>query len=211
MSHELYVFGSVTRGDVSPSSDIDLLVIPFQGQNKKDYPENWSVYDRRTIETMHGEGRLFSWHLYLDSICVYSPLEVNTIKGLGKPKAYDSALKDIGELRVLLEDSITALKDGTNSAIYELGLVHTSVRDIAMSASWHLKDRPEFSVLAPYNIEPRLPLDMKVYRRLMKARHISTRGIKQTLDLEQLQKQVVEAPIIEWSYRIEGMVNELVS
>lgn len=41
--HDLYIFGSVARGEMSPTSDIDVLVIPL-GNEPSQYPNAWSVY-----------------------------------------------------------------------------------------------------------------------------------------------------------------------
>jgi len=210
MRHEIYVFGSITRGEVTPTSDADILVVPLGGQNKGSYPESWSVYSLKTIESMHSEGRLFSWHLYLDSTCVYTPCSLPTIERLGKPEEYNSAIKDIIELRNLLSDSLGFLKNGTQSSIYEVGLVHTCLRDIAMSSSWHLLDRPTFSIDAPFKINPSLPLEREVYKKTMLARHSSTRGVSKNIDYDLLSQIIVSAPLVEWAEKVEEKVCELI-
>ncbi len=41
MSHDLYIFGSAMRGEISGTSDIDVLVVPLDNI-QTEYPEGWS-------------------------------------------------------------------------------------------------------------------------------------------------------------------------
>ena len=70
MTHEIYIFGSMTRGEVSPSSDADVLVIQ-DDSNQSLFPPSWSVYSKKTIETYFSTGRLFAWHLHFEAVRVY--------------------------------------------------------------------------------------------------------------------------------------------
>ncbi len=66
MSHEIYIFGSAVRGEISRTSDIDVLVIPMKGE-RTEYPTSWSVYSPEIIESYFRDGRLFAWHLHLEA------------------------------------------------------------------------------------------------------------------------------------------------
>ena len=70
MTHEIYIFGSMARGEVSPSSDTDVLVIQ-DSSDQNSFPPSWSVYSMKTIETYFAAGRLFAWHLHLEAVRVY--------------------------------------------------------------------------------------------------------------------------------------------
>lgn len=174
--HEFYAFGSLIRGDVTPNSDADILVIPFHAGEKKRYPEKWSVYTRETLLEYFRKGRLFAWHLHLESRCLYTPLNEPWLVTIGTPASYQSARSDIVELKKLLDEALDQIQDKTNSMIYELGLVYTAIRDIAMSASWAVSGRPNFSRNAPYELPILCPLAPEIYRIAMMARHASTRG-----------------------------------
>jgi len=212
MNHEIYIFGSVMRGEVSSTSDTDVLVIPLEGKTKKDYPPNWSYYTKEIIRRMHSEGRLFSWHLHLDAKCIFTPNETSFLNEIGEPNSYETAIKDIHELKYLLEQSVMNLRNNTQSKIYEIGIVHTCLRDIAMSASWCLKERPCFSVDAPYKIGIPLPMKIITYKKIVSARHNSTRGIiDNTIDWVLLAEEVLEAPIGKWISEVEENIHEFIS
>jgi len=211
MNHEIYIFGSITRGEVNPNSDTDVLVIPLGDQARQVYPSNWSYYTEETLRKMHKDGRLFSWHLYLDSTCVHTHRETPLLVEMGPPNSYSTALEDIGDLKALLDQSIQCLHDNTPNQIYEIGLIHTCLRDIAMSASWWFYERPCFSIYAPYQIDNPLPLDREIYRKAISARHNSTRGINSGYDWKLVTKEILSAPIRGWVSTIQRGVNELVS
>ena len=101
MTHDLYIFGSAVRGEVSSTSDIDVLVIPF-GNCQDQYPSSWSVYSAETIESYFRAGRLFAWHLYLEARCIYSSGLISYLTGLGTPASYSSAALDIDDLDEML-------------------------------------------------------------------------------------------------------------
>jgi predicted nucleotidyltransferase len=56
MSYELYIFGSATRGEVRPTSDIDVLVIPLDEQPSTDFPSTWSFYKPEVLKSFITKG-----------------------------------------------------------------------------------------------------------------------------------------------------------
>lgn len=197
MSHEIYIFGSVARGEVSITSDVDVLVIPMQGE-RIDYPTSWSVYSPEIIESYYRDGRLFAWHLYLEAQRIF-PLEgVSYLDRLGAPAQYTSTQSDISDLEYLLTESLNEIRTGTNSPIYELGIAYTAIRDIAMSASWFLMEKPNFSRYTPYLLPIACPLPIDAYRGAMVARHQATRGIVYPFDSDAVASMLLSSPILEW-------------
>lgn len=197
MNHDLYIFGSVVRGDVSATSDIDVLAIcPIV--ERSIFPNSWSVYSENTIRNYFSEGRLFAWHLYLESICVYKSGSTSFIKSLGEPAPYNSYKEDISDLTMLLDASLMEIKGQSNSLIYELGIVYTAIRDIGMIASWILLDRPNFSRMVPYEIPIPCPLSRQIYLGAMLARHQSARGIDSNINPENLAASILKAPLDAW-------------
>jgi hypothetical protein len=198
MNHDIFIFGSAVRGEVSRTSDVDVLVIPTSTPVPSAYPSNWSVYQRETIASYFQEGRLFAWHLHLESRCVYSAGPLNWLQSLGRPSPYIRAREDLSHLSSLLSDSLTQLREGTDSQIYELGLCYTALRDIAMAASWRALGAPSFSRYAPYRLPTQIPLDPEVYEHAMLARHFSTRGGLRPAAIEWASAALLDAPLVTW-------------
>jgi hypothetical protein len=205
MNHDIYIFGSIVRGEVASSSDVDVLVIPF-GNAGPEYPTSWSVYRPETIKRYFKLGKLFAWHLHLESVCIFSASNVPFLESIGKPEKYAEAQSDIRTFKLILQQAVNNIRNDRTSFVFEAGLVHTCLRDIAMSASWHLLDQPNFSRYAPYLLPVELPLDREVYDALMRARHASTRGLPCALDTDKVASAVVSAPIMGWVQQIERLL-----
>lgn len=197
MSHDIYVFGSTCRGEVTPTSDVDVLVVPFS-KNRSQYPHEWSVYTPEVIKEYFKKGRLFAWHLYLEAKCVHCYGDQPFLSSLGPPAPYSTITDDIDDLEVLLKESLNELKNGTKNVVYELGIAHTAIRDIAMCASWAMLEQPCFSADAPYRLPVECPLEHSIYRLIMLARHSSTRGVKIDFDPTYTVRAVTETPLTKW-------------
>ena len=211
MNHEIYVFGSIVRGEIGKTSDVDVLVLPLGNQLKSAYPRGWTFYTEKSLRKMHEEGRLFSWHLFLESQCIYTPRAKPLLAELGEPSFYNRAAKDIEELGDLLDESLDELTEGTESQIYEIGIIHTCLRDIAMSASWHMLQSPCFSVDAPYYIPLSFPLPKGIYQSTIMARHASTRGTELEIDADGIARTLIDASLPKWASSVKECVNEYVS
>ena len=198
MKHEIYIFGSMTRGEVSSSSDADVLVIKGNAVSGS-FPPSWSVYSKGTIDTYFADGRLFAWHLHLEAVQVYPRTGSGFLADLGEPAPYTSVVEDIADLQLLLENSMRELQIDSPSLIYELGLAYTAIRDIAMAASWSMLAKPSFSRYTPYELPVRCPLPLAVYETAMRARHASTRGTAEPSDYDLAAKYLKATPILEWA------------
>lgn len=205
MIHDLYIFGSATRGEVSPTSDIDVLVVPL-GNGKSEYPVAWSVYSPAIIRSYFKSGRLFAWHLHLEAKCIYSASPTPYLSSLGTPAPYSTAREDIDDLERMLMESLSEIQNRTASLIYELGIAYTAIRDIAMAASWALLDRPCFSRDAPFLLPLPCPISRDAYRGAMLARHSSTRGSDHNIETEDIAEGLLAAPILSWVRDIRSSV-----
>jgi hypothetical protein len=188
-----------------------VLIIPLREQQKSDYPKSWTYYTEQSLRKLHEEGRLFSWHLYLESQCIYTPRTKPLLAELGEPSVYIDAVKDIEELGELLNESIDQLTKGSQNEIYEIGIIHTCIRDIAMSASWHLLESPCFSVNAPYCIPFQAPLPKEVYQSTISARHASTRGTDLDIDVSGTIRLLIDSHLPAWASKIKEYVHEYIS
>jgi len=205
MIHDLYIFGSAARGEVSPTSDIDVLVIPL-GDGRPEYPDAWSVYSPAIIQSYFQSGRLFAWHLHLEAKCIHSANPTPFLSSLGTPAPYSSAGEDIDDLEGLLRDSLGEIRSQTTNLIYELGITYTAIRDIAMAASWALLERPCFSRNAPFLLPCPCPISREAYRGAMLARHSSTRGSDHDIEIEDIAKELLAPPILSWVRDIRSTV-----
>lgn len=205
MNHDLYIFGSAVRGEVSSSSDIDVLVIPL-GSSRGEYPSDWSVYSPEIIQSYFHAGRLFAWHLHLEAKCIHSAGPVPYLSTLGSPAPYSSVGKDIDDLEGMLRESLLQIQHQTNSLIYELGIAYTAIRDIAMASSWVLMERPCFSRNAPYLLPRPCPLPSEIYKGAMLARHSSTRGSDYEIEPEKIAKALLTTPILPWIRDIRNAI-----
>ncbi len=197
MNHDLYIFGSAVRGEVSSSSDIDVLIVPFNC-SRDDYPRDWSVYSPEIIQLYFQAGRLFAWHLHLEAKCIYSAGPAPYLSTLGAPAPYSSVSEDLDDLEGMLRESLLEIQHQTSSLIYELGIAYTAIRDIAMAASWTLMERPCFSRDAPYLLPRPCPLPAEAYKGAMLARHSSTRGSDHEIESERIAKALLTAPLLRW-------------
>lgn len=203
MNHDIYVFGSTCRGESSPTSDIDVLVVPFT-EDRSNYPSGWSVYAPELLREYFSQGRLFAWHLHLEAKCIFSSHKIPFLSSLGAPAPYTTMSKDIDELEELLQEAIHELENGTKSVVYELGIAYTAIRDIAMSASWAFLGAPCFSSDAPYYLPNPCPLEFAAYRQAKLARHSSTRGTDISLDLEHTVNEIIRTPFSQWIESLRG-------
>lgn len=197
MSHEIYVFGSICRGESTPTSDVDVLVVPFEVDSAQ-FPQNWSIYSPELLSEYFKAGRLFAWHLHLEAKCVFSLRGEPFLASLGPPAPYSTIVEDIDDLEVLLNEALNELTAGTQNVIYELGIAYTAIRDLAMSASWSLLASPCFSADAPYRLPVDPPLPRDIYHQAMVARHASTRGCQLTFDPTSTAQIVTKAPLENW-------------
>ena len=203
MTHEIYVFGSICRGDVSPTSDVDILLIPF-GSETSNFPSSWSIYGSKVIHEYFSKGRLFAWHLHLESKCIYSLNKTPYLESLGQPAPYNSMVQDLNDLEVLLLQALQELRAGTDSTIFELGIAYTAIRDIAMSASWAWLGSPSFSAEAPYLLPVPCPLSFSTYSAAKLARHSSTRGCEVQTNLDEVIHELVNSPLADWINTLRG-------
>jgi hypothetical protein len=197
MNYEIYVFGSICRGESTKTSDVDVLVVSSR-REKSRFPIDWSVYSPELISEYFTKGRLFAWHLHLEAKCVFCPREEPFLTKLGRPAPYSTIATDIDELEGLLKVALNELVDGTNNVIYELGIAYTAIRDIAMSASWSLLKVPCFSADAPFCLPIASPLPYPVYQQAKLARHASSRGAKLDFDHTNTVNAITNAPLERW-------------
>ncbi|MFZ6675023.1 nucleotidyltransferase domain-containing protein [Undibacterium sp. Xuan67W] len=198
MNGDVYIFGSTVRGEIQNNSDIDVLAIPSNINEREIFPNFWSVYSRETIRNYFEEGRLFAWHLHLEAKCVFSDSETPFLLSLGAPRPYITFIEDISNLEMLFNDSILELENDSPNLIYELGIVYTALRDIAMVASSRLLKQPCFSRNSPYLLPIEFPVPNEIYMCAMEARLLSTRAISSDVNFKKIKESIILLPIKSW-------------
>jgi predicted nucleotidyltransferase len=186
------MFGSTARGDDDCLSDLDVLAIVrnhsgriSEQEVRKHIPAiiahrkptvSWYGFNR--LHSMYEEGELFAWHIFLEGKILHGK---ETIISLGEPSTYRTAMQDIKIFCDTMHSVPRNLRHSQHNAIYELGVLYVCVRNIAMSASWHLSVEPDFSRYSPFNfgeIEALCPITREAYERSMACRAASQRGSK---------------------------------
>lgn len=206
MSADIYIFGSAVRGEVKCNSDIDVLVIMNESCKRSDYPDSWSVYPKTTIKKYFDEGRLFAWHLYLDAKCVFCNGSTSFLQDLGKPSEFISFDEDFSSLKILIFSSLAELRNNTQSEIFELGIIYTALRDIAMVSSIKLLNRPCFSRYSPYQLPLIFPISNELYESMIAARLNSTRGTGFSENPVELSNKLLSSRINEWIEELESIL-----
>lgn len=188
----IYIFGSIVRGEIDQYSDTDLLLITDEKLNIIDL-EKYSLYTPRRIEEMYREGNPFAWHLHYESKLVYSD-ETDFLRELKIPNIYKNGSKDLHKFYKLFRDSIESIKSDKLSLVFDLAMIFLALRNFATCYSLARYDKPIFSrnSFEKLNDFP-LKLDDKIKNLLMMARISSTRGINykiEEIELSLLMKQV---------------------
>lgn len=197
MSTHLYAFGSICRGEIDASSDIDLLAClstQAAGIDRK----RFSVYSHDRIRELWLSGNPFAWHLHLESRLLYSSDGLDFLIDLGRPGTYLDTASDCEKFRRLFSESLAAIKEATNSPIFNISCMFLATRNFATCFSLG-QGTPTFSRYSPLQIKRRLPIakdDFEIYAR---ARILSTRGIGQPLSSQDINRAEANASVItEW-------------
>lgn len=196
---EIYVFGSITRGEIDNFSDVDLLILKDIGEeisniNKDDF----SIYTYKRLLELWDEGNPFAWHLFLESKCVFSPNKTPFIQTLPKPNEYVNSKNDLLKFYQLYKDSRESIITNKHSIDFDLSMIFLAIRNFASCFALGYMNKCVFSRDSAIKIgEYSLNIDNGVYESLKKARLLATRGIG-TVTLEvTLNKIMQELPLIE--------------
>lgn len=181
---DIYIYGSICRGEIDSHSDIDILCIVENESNKSvlDLPSYYSIYSKKRILNHFNLGTLFAWHLFNDAILVHSKSN-GFLSEIGKPNLYNNSKEDFTILESILNTSINNIKKQQINIVYELGLVYVAIRNIATIASWYTPYGLNCSRYVPYKLElVTFPLEKSIYNVFVNCRHATTRGLEVIFD-----------------------------
>lgn len=196
---EIYVFGSIVRGDIDEFSDIDLLILKDFRENIPNInKEDFSIYTYQRISQLWQEGNPFSWHLYFESKCIYCRDNTPYLYSLGKPKKYLNLIKDLSKFQQLFIDSKLSIETAPYSIDFDLSMIFLAIRNFASCFSLGYLNKNEFSRDSALKIgQHSLKIDYSIYSKLRNSRILSSRGIGNRISNKELIEITSEFNIIE--------------
>jgi len=173
----IYAYGSVCRGDVLPTSDVDLLALVDDADVRLD-PAVFSIYRYSQLKREWCEGNPFSWHLALESRLVFSEDRTDFIAKLGRPSEYRNWQSDSQKFREIYGVAKDALATRCDTTTFELSTLYLAIRNFAICFSLHAGSRPVFSRRSFEQLGvDSLDIDSSATRIMEDARILSTRGV----------------------------------
>ena len=192
----IYVFGSLCRGEVLPSSDVDLLAITTGTYDNLDH-SMFSIYSHEKIKSLWGSGNPFAWHLYLESSMIYSHDQSNFLVECGEPAKYKEAESDCNRFINIFHQSMESIRVDRNSVIFDLSTAFLALRNFS-SCFLLGQGKPDFSRWSALHLmSAPPPIQQHCFDILERARLLSTRGHGEPLTESEIQSTINELPSIE--------------
>lgn len=211
---EIYLFGSVARGDEDRYSDVDILIViddclddeyvklKDKYANYLNVPVSWiSMYRISKIMTMYKMGSYFLWHIKKEGKILYSRNNELQSLLLTLPQ-YNGFKNDLQEYSQILYDIELELENEYLSADYELAVLASLVRNTCITIAY-LNNRLDFGRnSAPmYCFDKyKMNISLKEYEALYQYRLYHTGKIKKVVKAEtkQLKKWIkIEKTLLE--------------
>ena len=196
----LYAFGSVCRGEIDRDSDIDLLALVSEHDDRLD-PAKYSIYSYNKMTAMWQKGNPFAWHLSLESRLLYSEDGRDFLKSLGQPAHYSNCVLDCRKFHGVYLEAFSSLSGDTSSTVFDLSALFLSVRNIATCFALGVLGQTLFSRHAALRLpsEFKLPISENCYRILERARILCTRSKGTDINTEDVRLVRSECELInQW-------------
>lgn len=213
MSKHLYAFGSICRGEIDESSDVDLLAC-ISKQDAGIDSKRFSIYTYERISELWLEGNPFAWHLHLESKLLYASDGKDFLSNLGCPSEYSKSIYDCEKFRSLFLESSASFLSSNNSTTFHISCMFLAARNFATCYSLGA-GTPVFSRYAPVLIKDSLEIAGEDFNAYIRARILSTRGYGQALSNTDIERVKNTAHlIVEWMdsllyvYPSLGLINE---
>jgi len=197
------------RGDVSPSSDIDLLAI-VEGYEPRFSPDDYSIYSYERIGEIWDEGNPFAWHLSIESRLVYSSDQSDFLGELGKPGSYKACRQDCEKFFALFREARESFELQAESRVFDLSMVFLAIRNFATCFSLGMLDIPDFSRSAALRLGSRsLLIPNDAYRVLERSRILCTRAVGDPITHQEAQIAAEQFSCIQkWMDRLLAEVRQ---
>ena len=197
MSGHIYAFGSICRGEVDRSSDVDLLALVNGFEDRFD-PTVYSVYSYARIDELWEEGNPFAWHLHLESSLIYSKDGSDYLKNKTTPTRYEQGATDCRKFLEVFLSAKKSLEESDLAESFDLSSVFLSIRNFATCYSLANSPTPDFSRRSARNLgDNRVPLDDEEYGLFERARVLCTRGYGDLLGDAEIKRARSTLPVIE--------------
>ena len=226
---EIYLFGSVARGDQDEKSDIDILIVIddcSEGEyieykdkfaNLLNVPVTWlSIYRISKIVKMHSIGSYFLWHIKKEGKLIYS--RNNELDALLQTlPGYSNVKNDLKEYSEILSDIIYELDNQYICIEYELSVLASLVRNTCIAISF-LNGRLDFgrnSAVMYCVLKYQIDTSLEEYSDLYRYRLYNTGKIDDVPngEIEQLRKWIkIESDLLKILKRgVNDYAEEIVS
>lgn len=197
MTQHIYAFGSICRGEVDKSSDVDLLAI-VDGFDQRFDPNEYSIYSYSRINELWREGNPFAWHLYLEARLIYADDGSDYLRSQPKPSTYKRGLLDCKKFRDVFQSAKESLNKTNLTETFDISSMFLSVRNLATCYSLARCSVPDFSRSSALRLNGEsIPLNEKNYRILERARLLCTRGDGELLNTVEIGIVKRSIPLIE--------------
>ena len=205
MSHYIYIFGSICRGEVSTDSDIDLLAI-VDGFDSRFDPHVYSVYSERRIAQIWHEGNPFAWHLWNESRLVFSCDGTDILKELGKPSRYENSATDCEKFHRLFKDAFESFTSSSDTSVFDLSTMFLAIRNFATCFMLGVYEQACFSRDSALRMgNESVPLAPDVFDLLLRARLLSTRAIGIRITDEECRDRLLAFQLVDdWMTRLRN-------
>ena len=208
MNHvrEVYLFGSVARGDYDIYSDIDILIV-VDDCSEEEYikwkdcfaellnmPVSWiSLYRISKILKMYNIGSYFLWHIKKEGKMIFSR-ENELASLLDTLPPYMKVHDDLQEYTEILKDIISELDNTYISIDYELAVMASLVRNTCIAIAY-MNDNMDFgrnSVVMYCFDKYGIKVDLQEYKNLYQYRLYHTGKISnvQNGNISQLKRWI---------------------
>ncbi len=199
----LYAFGSICRGEVSLSSDVDLLAI-VEGFDDRFDPSKFSIYSYAKIGKLWSQGNPFAWHLALESRLLFSSEGSDYISELGSPQPYLDGITDCQKFRQVFREGYASLVSDHRCHVFDLSSMFLGIRNFATCYSLSATSDPSFSRNSALLLKNKsLSISDGSYKILERARLLSTRGWGDQISEAELAKVLEEISTVEdWMMKL---------
>jgi predicted nucleotidyltransferase len=203
----IYAFGSICRGDVFPTSDVDLLAI-VDGHDERFNLNDYSIYSYRRIREIWEEGNPFAWHLALESKIIFASDQFDFLKSLKEPARYVKGIEDCEKFFALFAEAKKSIGATLATSTFDLSMVFLAIRNFATCFSLGFLEKPNFSRRSSVGIgSDSLHLGQRTFEILERSRLLCTRAIGAPLVSSEIMAAIEEFPRIEaWMQRLLGSI-----
>lgn len=199
----IYAFGSVCRGEIDISSDIDLLAIFDKVDNNLNYGI-YSIYSYNKISELWAKGNPFAWHLAAESRMIYSSDKTNFIRKLGLPNEYKRVREDCLKFFCLYCKAIDSIQSDDISLVFEMSTIFLALRNFATCFLLGKSKINNFSRCSALQMgKNSLQISENAYKLLERSRILSIRGTGNMIQRKEVDSLIDDIKSIRtWMERL---------